>query len=487
MASGRTLRAIVGAAAALLLVVAVYLVARPEDGGDASSPSVARAADPAPAPAELPAVPVGSARALDAGGDTSHLAAPGPTSGAVPLAAAPLALADIGQPVTLSGRVVDERGAPIAGAEVIHVASPAVIKALGRKKIPFGPDLPWDDFVRTRSDEQGRFALYTHELPRPEREARPPVQDGAYSPEKEPVPSLVVLHPDYQAALHVCHGYRAGDYDAGEIALQPGCKVVGRLADESGAAVAGGAVRADDLDEPDDARWNQWNVAKEALHTVSGDDGRFQLGSLWPGDMQCTIEAAGFVPLGRKLTLVAGQTVDAGDIVLDRGGAIAGRVLDAQGAPVAGATVKGRSSQVDLTGMLQGALDTTAWEFEMIVKSDDVIDTETVSDATGAFELTALAGEKYTLLAGLAGYEPVKLPEVPVGTRDATLTLVPSAAAVVTVLDAHTHEPVVGVSATGRRLTGEAPRGSIDHSTRLQVLTGQEALTAAATGSDAGV
>lgn len=487
MASGRTLRAIVGAAVALLLVVGLYLIARPEEAGEASSPVVARGADPAPAPAELPPAPVGSARALDAGGDASPGAAPGPTSGAVPLAAAPVALADIGQSVTLSGRVVDESGAPVAGAEVIHIASPPVVKALGRKPIPFGPRLPWDDFVRTLTDEQGRFVVRTHELPRPAREARPPVQDGAYPSETEPVPSLVVLHPDFQAALHICRGYRAGDYDAGEIVLQPGCTVVGRLVDGRGTPVGGGTVRADELDEPDDARWNEWNVVKEALHTLSGDDGRFRLASLWPGELQCAVEAAGFVPVERKLTLLAGQTSDAGDIVLDPGGSIAGRVLDAQGAPVAGATVKGRTSEVDMSGMLQGALDTTAWELEMIVKSNNVIDSDTVSDATGAFELRALTGEKYTLLAGLAGYEPVKLPDVPVGTRDATLRLAPSAAVVVTVLDARTHEPVVGLAATGRRLTGEAQRGGIDHSTKLQILTGAEALAAAtAGGADAG-
>src|SRR6185436_13340866 len=355
-----------------------------------------------------------------------------------------------------------------------------VVKALGRKPIPFGPHLPWNDFVRTLSDEQGRFALHTHELPRPEHEARPPIQDGAYASQDDPVPRLVVLHPAFEAAQHICRGYRAGDYDAGEIALRPGCTLVGRLLDEGHAAVSGGAVIASEHDEPDDARWNEWNLVKEVLSTTSGDDGRFTLGSLWPGELTCTIEAAGFVPLGTSFTLQAGQTVSAGDIVLDRGGTIAGRVLDPQGAPVAGATVKGRPSEVDLT---QGATDTAAWELEIIARSNNARDAEAVSDATGAFELVGLSTEKYTLLAGLPGYEPTKLSEVPLGTRDATLTLVPSAAAVVTVLDGRTHEPVAGVSASGRRMSGESMQGGIDHTTKLQVLTGKEALAAAAVGA----
>jgi hypothetical protein len=482
MASGRTLRAIVGAAAALLVVAGLYLIARPEDAGDApSAPPVARATDPAPAPAELPAAPVGSARPIDAG-DASNGGEPGPTSGAVPLAAAPVALADIGQPVTLSGRVVDERGAAVAGAEVIHVASPAVVKALGRKPIPFGPHLPWDDFVRTLSDEQGRFALHTHELPRPEREVRPPIQDGAYVSQDDPVPRLVVLHPVFEAALHVCRGYRAGDYDAGEIALRPGCTLVGRLVDARGAAVAGGAVSASELGDLDDARWDEWNVVSEALATRSGEDGRFALGSLWPGDVQCTIEAAGFVPLDKRFPLLAGPA-NVGDIVLDRGGTIAGRVLDAQGAPVAGAVVKGRASQVDLA---QGATETAAWELEIIARGDNARDSEAVSGAAGEFELLALNQEKYTLLAGLAGYEPAKLSDVAVGTSDATLTLRPSATVVVSVLDARTREPVAGASATGRRMSGESNRSGIDHSTKLQILTGDDALAAAAVGAAEG-
>ena len=485
MASGRTLRAIVGAAAALLLGLAVYLVARPDEAVDASSPStVALATDPVPAPAELPAAPVGSAALLDAAGDAPRGAAPGPTSDAAPLTAAPVTLADIGQPVTLSGRVVDESGAPVAGAEVIHVASPAVVKALGRKKIPFGPQQPWADFVRTRTDEQGRFALHTHELPRPEREARPPLQDGAYVSQEDPVPSLAVLHPAFEAALHVCRGYRAGDYDAGEIALRPGCTLVGRLVDADGTAVGGGTVIASQLDLPDDGRWGEWGVVKELMGATAGDDGRFTLGSLWPGELECTVEAAGFVPLDKRVTVQTGQVVDAGDIVLNRGGTIAGRVLDARGAPVAGAKVKGRSSGL---GMTEGAQDTAAWELEIIVRADNARDADAVSDASGAFELRALNQEKYTLLAGLAGCEPARLADVPIGTRDATLTLVPSSAVVVTVLDARTHEPVAGVTATGRRLTGESKQGGIDHSTKLQILTGEEALAALAAsgGADA--
>ncbi|HZL99761.1 MAG TPA: carboxypeptidase-like regulatory domain-containing protein, partial [Planctomycetota bacterium] len=343
----------------------------------------------------------------------------------------------------LTGRVVDERGAPVAGAELIHVPSPAAVEALGRKSIPFGPALPWADFARTRSGEDGRFVLETNELPRPAEVARPPVPDGVWAVPTEPVPRLAVLHPGFEAALHVCRGYREGDLDAGDITLTTGCTLVGRLVDERGAPVPGAAVHASIHEmSPDESRDVEWGAVCEILATSSGDDGRFALGSLWPGEIKCSLAAAGFVPQDRGFECTAGETTDAGDIVLERGSTISGLVLDAQGRPVAGATVKARSSDVDLTG---GAADAVAWEFLVIVRANDVEDVETRTDAQGAFELPTLNLETYTVLAGLEGYEPAKLAEVPVGARDAVLTLLPSATAVVTVVDARSGQPVAGV------------------------------------------
>src|SRR5262245_58407297 len=220
MASVRTFRAIMGGATLLLLAGGLYVLARTDEAGaeaDARPIVAARDSDAPTAPVELPAARPAQAESLTT--SAQGAAASDTGSGGAPTAA-PVALTDIGEVITLSGRVVDESGAPVAGAEVIHVASPAVIKALGRKPIPFGPQKPWDDFVRTRTDERGLFALRTNELPRPEREARPPVQDNAYVEHQDTVPSLAVIHPVYQAVLHVCRGYRAGDYDAGDIALR---------------------------------------------------------------------------------------------------------------------------------------------------------------------------------------------------------------------------------------------------------------------------
>ena len=467
----------VGGAAALLLVGGLYLLVRPQEDESPETRAGPLPAAAAVAPAQvLPPAPAAAAQPIADAGEAPR----GATHAAAPASAAlPRSLADFGRPVTLSGRIVDGRGSPVGSAEVIHVASPALVKQLDRKPIPFGPRLPWPDFLRTRSDESGRFVLKTFELPRPPDEPRPPVADGAWAPHVQPVPALAVLHPDFAAALHTCSDYREGDLDVGDIALTAGCTLAGRLVDERGAPIAGGEVGVSHMEiGSDDVPYDQWEVVDEILICRSEEDGRFALGSLWPGTIMFTIEAAGYVPQEQRFECRFGQVTDAGAIVLARGSSISGVVLDGQGRPLEGATVKARPSAMDLT---QGATDTAAWEFSIIVRANAALDVEARSDARGAFELGTLDAEQpYTLLAGLEGHEVVKQADVPVGTRDVVLNLLPSAAVLVTVVDARTGEPVTGASATGRRLAGGSPMTAMDRSARLDVLAGDAALAAAA-------
>jgi len=468
----------VGGAAALLLVGGLYLLVRPQEDESAETRAGPLAAAAAVEPAQvLPPAPSAAAEpiadAADALPDSAARAAAPST------AARPRSLADIGRPVTLSGRVVDVRGSPVAGAEVIHVASPALVKQLDRKPIPFGPRLPWPDFLRTRSDESGRFVLKTFELPRPPDEARPPVAEGAWVEHMQPVPALAVLHPDFAAALHTCSEYREGDLDVGDIALTPGCTLAGRLVDERGAPIAGGEVAVSHMEIGSDyVPYAQWEVVDGILGCRSEEDGRFALGSLWPGTIMFDLDAAGFVPQEKRFECQLGRVTEAGEIVLMRGSSISGVVIDGQGRPLEGATVKARSAGADMS---HGATDTAAWEFSIVVRAGGALDVETRSDSQGAFELTTLdAHQRYTLLAGLEGHEVVKQVDVTVGTRDVVLTLVPSAAVLVSVTDVRNGEPIANASATGRRMAGGSSGMAMDRSTRLDVLTGEAALAAAA-------
>jgi Carboxypeptidase regulatory-like domain len=82
---------------------------------------------------------------------------------------------------------------------------------------------------------------------------------------------------------------------------------------------------------------------------ATDEDGRFVFERMLPGEYRVTVSKAGFAPplppfLGGTpskppLVLAAGQAIDLGDLALERGGAVAGRVLDPNGEPQAGAMV----------------------------------------------------------------------------------------------------------------------------------------------------
>jgi Carboxypeptidase regulatory-like domain len=75
-------------------------------------------------------------------------------------------------------------------------------------------------------------------------------------------------------------------------------------------------------------------------------DGRFAVHDLPEGERGVLIVAPGFAPKAvPAVQLAAGRTVDLGDIVLDRGRIVRGRVVDERGAPIAGATVEIASSK----------------------------------------------------------------------------------------------------------------------------------------------
>ena len=89
------------------------------------------------------------------------------------------------------------------------------------------------------------------------------------------------------------------------------------------------------------------------LETVTADDGRFELRGAWPGvahllrvDAVDREAASDAVRRGDgtfrivQTTPAPGEVVELGDVVLERGAVLLGRVVDGRGLPVAGATVR---------------------------------------------------------------------------------------------------------------------------------------------------
>jgi hypothetical protein len=78
--------------------------------------------------------------------------------------------------------------------------------------------------------------------------------------------------------------------------------------------------------------------------TVTGPDGSYTFDRLEPGEYGVNVQKTGFAvgpgtPTRATVVVTAGQTVQAPDVFVDRAGAIAGRILDASGEPLADARV----------------------------------------------------------------------------------------------------------------------------------------------------
>ena len=134
---------------------------------------------------------------------------------------------------------------------------------------------------------------------------------------------------------------------------------------------------------------------------LSGADGRYALSNLPPGSYQITITRTGFAtqiygqrrsPEGALVTVAAAQRVADVDVALIAAGHIAGRILDEDGTPFAGATVEA------LVPRLEAGRDTLA-----AVASS-------VTDDRGEFRLYGLPPGQYYVSAADPAFRSVASP-----------------------------------------------------------------------------
>jgi len=129
------------------------------------------------------------------------------------------------------------------------------------------------------------------------------------------------------------HARATAGGDPVEIVLSRGGSITGRVVDAAGEPLAGASVlgeaEGDDAGEPR----SFW------VTTGDGGDGRFATSDSAPGAYVLRVRAAGVGEASRTgVKVVAGQTTDVGTIVLERGGAVVGTVVDADGQGIPGAT-----------------------------------------------------------------------------------------------------------------------------------------------------
>ena len=197
---------------------------------------------------------------------------------------------------SIVGSVKDPDGKPVAQASVV-----------AELDMPAGAPA-----TRTRSDAAGRFEVSG-------------LERGSYR--------LVVRHPDWPPAL-VTDVTATEKPTAVEISMPRPYRVVGRLvtSDER-------PVKGDVLLQAVDGHELPATLARQYV-ADAGTDGRFRLIGLPPGALTLAVRPLQFAPRRADIT-VGGKDpeVDAGDIRVELGHVIRGRVRTKEGHPIAGAQV----------------------------------------------------------------------------------------------------------------------------------------------------
>ncbi len=353
-----------------------------------------------------------------------------------------------GVPARFDGRVVDLGGRPVPGARVIWHPDGWTLEA---RDLPLVPGrLDPADTVETLTDDAGRFVLDVHHEP-----ARPgePHPDRYMNPLR--FPEVLVMAEGFAAAAHVCRGFQRGDWSTGDIVLRPAAVVTGLVVDDLGTPLSGVTVDA--------SRFSfrvEWSTASDDvgqkghprvfLRTVTGSDGRFLFGGLDEGAGAFLLSRPGRVETTtERIQLAAAETRDLGTLVLSGGGSISGVVHDAEGLPLAGATVftrPGGRSSADMGS------DTILHLVGNATERPDL----PVTDEAGRFRIEGLDGVNFTVLAARTGYEPGRTDDVAPGATGVVVRLTRQATLRLTVVDGVTGEPVPSARVEAFRAGGVA-------------------------------
>jgi protocatechuate 3,4-dioxygenase beta subunit len=432
---GNDRRIVVGLALLAVAVgLAVWLLGSSDEPAAGGATSEARAPEAA---AELPAPPEPVAEAA--------AAAPQSLLSADEEAAARVA-ASSGEPISFTGRVIDDAGRPLPDALVTHWPTQAYRLLTGLPRSAHWADVPWAKLAATRTDKDGRFRLDSRELP-PERAPSFSLGGsswGSYSDLGDGRPHLLVEHAGFGAEDVEVASAHAGLGELGDIVLREELIVSGRLLDEHGQGVPCVRVTLRLLGDKTGSHGS--DVLCQRLFGESIGTGRFRVAGVPKDRWELHGEPAGYEPFQQSLPADSAGAVDLGDIVLRRGAALAGRVTDADGHPVAGAEVLARMS-VRVDGV--AGPDRAAATLKLRVNSNDRFWEPSVrTEADGRFVLSGLwpQVDSFRITARANDLDPACVDDVPPGAQDVELVLQPRATWRLQLADAADHRPMSGVS-----------------------------------------
>jgi protocatechuate 3,4-dioxygenase beta subunit len=255
-------------------------------------------------------------------------------------------------PRTLSGRVVDSRGEPVAGAAISPNVSTVLPGKNGRSR-----GRSWET---ARTDRDGRFRL-SRLMPGPV--------------------DLYARAPGYRTGQLPVQVPEEGEAEPVEIVLEVGASLEGRVLDSKGLPVHNASVQAG-------LRIEELESGYSSLATVrTGEEGRYEVLNFQPG----TCEVQVFLPEGGgsfRAVAKLGPGRNRLDLRAPRGVQVAGRVVDGRGEPLPGASVS--LKLLEPGAVTQGP--------------------ERTSAADGTFVLADVLDGEYRLTVSRPGFVPLDHP-----------------------------------------------------------------------------
>lgn len=330
------------------------------------------------------------------------------------VAAAPTAPeeADGDPDALLIGRVADLEGAPIPGAQVVAATGWTWARAPLDMEDD-GVDGRWQQIARAETDAEGRFSLGEPLAPGPLRLA---VRADGHAPR-------------YFEGWHLS---AEGLHEVGDLVLEPGVTLAGRVIDRGGAGVAGVSL-LQTIERG--VGGHTVNVpGRGVLLGVTGEDGTFRVSGLAPGPWRLLLDSPVHQVREEQGRAEAPVLQDGLLFVVDGGDGITGQVVGLPPERASGARVEARA-----TGTERAREDV---EVHPRARRAPLVE--------GRFDVRGLMpGVEYSLALWEEGEggRHVRSEDAPAvtavaGSRDVALAVEPRASLTLRVVDAGTQAPV---------------------------------------------